>query len=669
MNANRVVTFFADNRAKIFRPKNFLPIILGIAFFSLIELFRVYVVVETGIWEEDSLKFYIHKLALFSLVAPFIYYLPKKVKAFIDYTAILITPALCFFILESFLHDPFQLSTKILAYNLLVFYLIFIFLSALFTRTDISLTLIAIVSTVVGFINFYTNSYRSTVVMPWDIASIGVALSVADKYEFPITPKLGLLIAFSFVLIYFSFLCCKEIRTKKVSSYCYHALAAFIPLLLSIVFLQTSLASAQLGLSSLMFEPITMATSNGSLVNFLMNLHFLFPEKPGGYSMNELQRISDSIDSQEPQAEPPDNIIVIMNESFCDLRTVCNYQTNIEFLPFLYSLDENALLGNLHVSIRGGNTPNTEFEALTGMTMAFLPSGSIAYSQYITKELPSTASLLDSLGYKTIAMHPYNADGWNRVRAYDFLGFDAAYFLEDFSQIPGLENIRYLISDRALYGQILDQINNSMQPTFIFAVTMQNHGGYTFSTTNLPLDVIVDGLEDELAVTVYHSLLKQSDNALKWLLEELDKSDETTVVLFFGDHQPGDQVLKPIQNMYGSKYKTSDPLYQESLHITPFLFWANYEIDTDYPKDISVNYLSPILFDICGLPKVKSYDFLLDLMDEYPIVSAYNLSNNEGDTFNILDYYEFPDIIDYAYIQYNYLFQDPSPQLWELNIK
>lgn len=208
-----------------------------------------------------------------------------------------------------------------------------------------------------------------------------------------------------------------------------------------------------------------------------------------------------------------------------------------------------------------------------------------------------------------------------------------------------------------------------MQPTFIFAVTMQNHGGYAFSTTNLPLDVIVDGLEDELAVTVYHSLLKQSDNALKWLLEELDKSDETTVVLFFGDHQPGDQVLKPIQNMYGSKYKTSDPLYQESLHITPFLFWANYEIDTDYPKDISVNYLSPILFDICGLPKVKSYDFLLDLMDEYPIVSAYNLSNDEGDTFNILDYYEFPDIIDYAYIQYNYLFQDPSPQLWELNIK
>ena len=50
------------------------------------------------------------------------------------------------------------------------------------------------------------------------------------------------------------------------------------------------------------------------------------------------------------------------------------------------------------------------FEFLTGNSMAFLPQGSIPYQQYITKELPALPAYLASLGYETVATHPYYAD-------------------------------------------------------------------------------------------------------------------------------------------------------------------------------------------------------------------------------------------------------------------
>ena len=82
---------------------------------------------------------------------------------------------------------------------------------------------------------------------------------------------------------------------------------------------------------------------------------------------------------------------------------------NEDYMPFIHSLQqgaENTQTGYLNVSVKGGNTANTEFEFLTGDTMAFLPAGSIPYQQYITKDTPSMASYLKSLGYETYAMHP-----------------------------------------------------------------------------------------------------------------------------------------------------------------------------------------------------------------------------------------------------------------------
>ena len=104
--------------------------------------------------------------------------------------------------------------------------------------------------------------------------------------------------------------------------------------------------------------------------------------------------------------------------------------------------------------------------------MAFLPAGSIPYQQYITKNTPSMASYLKSLGYETYAMHPYYASGWNRDKIYPLLGFDSFYSSTDFY---GSTYERGYIDDSSCVDKIIEtyEKKDAGTPAFIFNVTMQ----------------------------------------------------------------------------------------------------------------------------------------------------------------------------------------------------
>lgn len=145
-----------------------------------------------------------------------------------------------------------------------------------------------------------------------------------------------------------------------------------------------------------------------------------------------------------------------MNESFSDLNVLGDFTTNEDYMPYLHSLQngaENTVTGYLNVSVCGGNTANTEFEFLTGNSMAFLPQGSIPYQQYITKELPALPAYLASLGYETVATHPYYADGWDRDKVYPLLGFSESIFKD---QYWGAGYVRKYVSDNSCVDKIIE---------------------------------------------------------------------------------------------------------------------------------------------------------------------------------------------------------------------
>lgn len=249
-----------------------------------------------------------------------------------------------------------------------------------------------------------------------------------------------------------------------------------------------------------------MSQADGFAVTFLMDLKYLTVDKPEGYDAADAKETLKSYETEEKDAEEGElpNVIVIMDEAFSDPAVLGDIQTNEDYMPFIHSLQQGAdhtVTGYLNVSVKGGNTANTEFEFLTGNTMAFLPSGSIPYQQYINGEIPSLVSYLDGLGYDTYAMHPYYATGWNRDKIYPDLGFSHAYFIDAFTA-PSY--VRKYVDDASCMKKIIDIYESKQkgQPMFLFNVTMQNHSPYTEAYPNLTQDISLDGVNAFCAFAV-----------------------------------------------------------------------------------------------------------------------------------------------------------------------
>ena len=106
------------------------------------------------------------------------------------------------------------------------------------------------------------------------------------------------------------------------------------------------------------------------------------------------------------------NVIAIMNEAFSDLSVVGDFTTNQDYMPFIHNLKENTIQGHLYMSIFGSGTCNSEFEFLTGNTMAFLQNGIIAYTQVVKDKLPNLTYTLKQQGYKgNLAPSPVSGIG------------------------------------------------------------------------------------------------------------------------------------------------------------------------------------------------------------------------------------------------------------------
>ncbi len=73
------------------------------------------------------------------------------------------------------------------------------------------------------------------------------------------------------------------------------------------------------------------------------------------------------------------------------------------------------MYGHAYTSVFGAGTSASEFEFLTGNSMAFLPSGSIPYQQSVLGPAASLASILKAEGYSTLAFHPGERASWQRI--------------------------------------------------------------------------------------------------------------------------------------------------------------------------------------------------------------------------------------------------------------
>ena len=335
-------------------------------------------------------------------------------------------------------------------------------------------------------------------------------------------------------------------------------------------------------------------------------------------------------------------------------------------MPFIHGLTENTIKGYAYASIFGGNTPNSEYEFLTGNTMGFLPESSVGFNLFVRGNLPSIASELKSEGYTTLAMHPYRGTNYRRNIVYPQIGFDTFYTRDDFKN---QSYIRNYISDQTLAERIVSEFEKNKEtgnPFFSWNVTVQNHGDYfAKNTKNLDMSITVENPEvDQTRTKIYVNLIRQSDAMFEYLVDTFSKEDEPVVIVMFGDHQAnlGDDTY---EYLLGKKDEDLTPEERMEKYKIPFVIWANYDIQEDTIEKTSLNYLYSILADRLGFPMTGYQKYLLDLSEEIPVLCAQGYWTADGSFYELKDqespYYD--KINEYNILEYNDILGSSSRDL------
>lgn len=586
-----------------------------------------------------------------------IYMIDMPVHPVIRILFALVIPLGCFYTFETLTHQMSTMIELAKRLNIAFYYWLFLFVFFIAGRTSISMAICVSAIAIIGVGNYFVVMFRSNPIVPWDIYSFETAMSVADNYVFSVDWALAEHIAMFILMLIVGVR--TNIRLNKKILRPILTVAMCIPAYFYISYLWQYNLERNTGLNDTLFNAKYMHSKDGFFVSFILDIHFLQIEEPKNYSdeyalslLNEQE-----VEKVETPEELPD-IIAIMDETFSDPAVLGEFETNKDYMPFVHSILRgevaNTISGYTDVSVLGGNTANSEFEFLTGNSMAFFPNGSVPYLQYIRDGISTIVPQLEEYGYTTYGTHPYRAKGWNREFIYDLMGFDYRYFQGSF---PFEDKLRNYVSDEADFKSILEWRNNTEGPFFMFNVTMQNHSNYGGDFDNFDPQIVAKfkNTSSNKYLNKYLSLMYETDQDVASLLSELSQSDRKTIVVFWGDHQPNDYVVRPIYKEYGLDFDNQTYEQQQQRQKTPFFIWANYDIQEQTNVEISLNYLNILLFETAGLQLDEYQTFRKNLWQgQIPMMNAVGYRNDDGD---LVEYDDAPEEIqnllnEYQNIQY-----------------
>lgn len=596
----------------------------------------------------------------------------KKIKAeaLLPYAILFFQSFLLILLLIIGNHDPLMGYTN---------FILFLPVVALLILLPISWYAVYIIDAVVLFLVYYLNSFLTAVrgrpLNYMDIFCIKEGLRVSSGYKPVFNAKIGIALAITVLL---TFLVCfvyhktkKEKLNRKRKS-----LSGIICVVLSgllLFYYNTFYFSTKS--ERVVWDEELFVKQNGVFSSLVFEYVSSKTVCPEGYSPQMAQNILDryEADGSENMDNAPDKIYVVMNESLADYSLLGETNISADPLKKIHALNDNCFKGKCAVNVFGGNTCNTEFEFLTGNSLMFMPN-SVPYIQFSVLKGNAIVKDMNTLDYVSTAVHPYLGQEWRRTAVYEQLGFSDFISGETFSDnneerqhgviednnpcvdMNGfisfgndLEYVRIFVSDNDCYNKMLEKASN--EKDFVFAVTIQNHGGYhiDFEDDNMVKYINKGEAETEN----YLNLTRISDDAFDKFLDKLRNSDERSVVLMFGDHQPAVNF-----DYYSEKYSENGNEYQKIAdeYIVPYILWANYDMDWEAPDFVSVNYLSAVLKKNCDLPLTQFDQFRLDAMQEYPVITSHFAVDKNGEYCSPEAAEQAKIIQDYSVLQYNSLF-------------
>lgn len=424
------------------------------------------------------------------------------------------------------------------------------------------------------------------------------------------------------------------------------------------------------GVSEVLWDQRENYDENGFMFGLLSNIKSEVMEKPSNYNEAEVTKVAEkykqeadklnaaraanNVNTSNIESNIQPNIIYIMDEAFWDPTRMTSLSFSEDPMKNIRAEMASNSSGYLLSPVFGGGTANTEYEALTGFSMYNNIAGTIPYQQSMDKEkfVPSIVSILKQQNYNTLAIHAYEKIFYKRDVAYKTLGFDKFIGDTDMkykdTQVPG-----GYISDQSVVNEILYQLNQSSKPTFIHAVTMQNH--FPFNEGKYPQNTVnVSGLStaaDTNELETYTQGIKSTDEAMQTLFDGLAKVDRPTIVVFFGDHLPA--LSNSIYDT--AKFGTgSDALANEkALSETPLLIYSNFGLQKTDIKTVSPAFLGVTLFDMLNKPLTPYYTMLEDIKQTIPGLKSSVQVDSKGNVKTSLTDNEKQLLDDYKLIQYD----------------
>jgi hypothetical protein len=197
------------------------------------------------------------------------------------------------------------------------------------------------------------------------------------------------------------------------------------------------------------------------------------------------------------------------------------------------------------------------------------------------------------------------------------------------------------VSDLAVTRAILSELDAANRPTYVTAITIDNHGPWGDHAPEDDSDLGLPGTlhgDARTQMADYIARVRDADKAFGYLIDALQRRGRPTIVVLYGDHLPA---LEPVYDQLCFKDGES-----AQAHMPPYRVWANFPVEPP-PPELPAYLLQGYIMRQAGVPlnghllanAIAGLVFAdaqlapLDrkrILDEYAHIAAANLQRDAG---------------------------------------
>lgn len=462
----------------------------------------------------------------------------------------------------------------------------------LFKRRRFSVMIMSLIWIILGIVNGVILLKRMTPFTLYDLQNLGDGATLMKTYfaSWQITLASAVLIIGILLLILFF------VRSVKWKNIQYKKTIAVIAASAAFA-IGSTVGLVKIGVLSTFFGNLNYAYNDYGFAYCFINTSLNKGiKKPDDYSEAKITEIlkentekgTDTVRDTVNDSTKYPNIIILQMESFTTADSYKNISVDKDPTPVFNKLKKEYSSGRFEVPACGAGTSNTEFEVLTGISAKFFGPGEYPYKGKLRKRtLESMAYITKNHGYSTSALHNHRALFYNRNEVYANLGFDSFTSVEYMNEVE--KTPKNWCKDSVMIKDIMEIMKKSKERDFMHIISVQGHGKYPDEQVykHPYATVTADNESTKWKYEYYFQQMYEMDKFIGKLIKEINKADEPTIMIIYGDHIPALDVKE-------SNYENGD-LYQ-----TDYVIWDNIGLDK-HDEDITSYEAGAILLDEAGL--------------------------------------------------------------------